>query len=158
MLLMAEAKPRQSNMRSEGFFFRGHGQYTIFLYSRSERDNFRLAPRPKSWHFLAAVQKKSIFCLKNMPPPSRKWFFYECIHLKGGRNISSFFYLFYLTLSIRHAKQAFNFAKLACLFPFSCTILYHISKLWSLNFGLYYGITLLFTLQLAPLAIYIQNT
>ena len=58
MILMAEAKPRQSNMRSEGFFIRGRGQYTIFLYSRPERAKFRLAPRPESWHFLAAVQKK----------------------------------------------------------------------------------------------------
>ena len=33
---MVEAKPRQSNMRSEGLFFRGRDQYTIFLHSRSE--------------------------------------------------------------------------------------------------------------------------
>ena len=44
-------------MRSEGFFFRGQRQYTIFLYSRPEKANFRLAPRNESWHFLAAAQK-----------------------------------------------------------------------------------------------------
>ena len=59
MLLMAEAKPRWSNRRSEGFFFCGRGQYTIFLHSRSERA-FRLAPQPVSWHFLAVVQIKGI--------------------------------------------------------------------------------------------------
>ena len=56
MLLMAEAKPRQSNMRSEGLFFRRRGQYTIFLHSRSERANFRLAERPESWHFLYSIK------------------------------------------------------------------------------------------------------
>ena len=50
----------QSNMRSEGFFFHGRGQYTIFLYSRPERAKFRLAPRPESWHFLSAVQKNQV--------------------------------------------------------------------------------------------------
>ena len=50
--LRREAKPRQSTMRSEGLFFRGHGQYTIFLHSRpSERANFRLAQRPESGTF-----------------------------------------------------------------------------------------------------------
>ena len=58
MLLMDEAKPRQWNMRSKGFFFLGSGQYTIFLYSRPERAKFRLAPWPESLHFLAVVQKK----------------------------------------------------------------------------------------------------
>ena len=54
-------------MRSEDFFFRDRGQYTIFLYSRPERANFRLEPRPESWHFLAAVQKNVFshnFCEK----------------------------------------------------------------------------------------------
>ena len=39
ILLMAEAKPRQLNMRSEGLFFLGRGQYTIFLHSRPERES-----------------------------------------------------------------------------------------------------------------------
>ena len=56
---MAEAKPRQSNMRSEGFFFRGRGQYTIFLYFRPEIGNFRFPQRPESRHFLAVLVQKN---------------------------------------------------------------------------------------------------
>ena len=45
MILMAEAKPRLFNMRSEGFFFRGRGQYPIFctpgqIESIEQRTNF----------------------------------------------------------------------------------------------------------------------
>ena len=47
-------------MRSEGFFFRGRGHYTIFLYSRPERAKIRLAPWPENWHLLAVVQKNTV--------------------------------------------------------------------------------------------------
>ena len=44
--------PRQSNMRSEEFL----ASIIFFLHSWPENSNFRLAPRPESWHFLAVVQ------------------------------------------------------------------------------------------------------
>ena len=49
-------------MQSEGFFFRGRGQYTIFLHSRPERANFHL-----KWHFLAVAQKNNIVSLEIVP-------------------------------------------------------------------------------------------
>ena len=51
MILMAEAELRQSNMRSEGFFFRGRGQYTIF---------FALPARESQFSFSAAARKLAL--------------------------------------------------------------------------------------------------
>ena len=50
---------------SDELFFRGRGQYTIFLYFRPERAKFRLAPWPESWDFLAAVQKNNFSYTKS---------------------------------------------------------------------------------------------
>ena len=44
---MAESKPRQSNMRSEGFFFQGRGQYTIFITLWTESGTFGHAAQNK---------------------------------------------------------------------------------------------------------------
>ena len=53
------------HMRSnEGLFFRGRGQYTIFLHSLPENANSRSTPGTESWHFLATVQKRFLMKLK----------------------------------------------------------------------------------------------
>ena len=58
MILIAEAKPRQSNMWSEGLFFRGRGQYTIFLHALGESNTFAVKPLFKNATFCLGYAEK----------------------------------------------------------------------------------------------------
>ena len=58
MILMAEAKPMQSSMRSEGFFFRGRGKGPWPVYYFSGRSTEK--------KFLICTKTLDIFALKRI--------------------------------------------------------------------------------------------